>query len=222
MILAAGRGERMRDLTENQPKPLIEIAGKPLIVYQIESLVLAGVEKIIINTGRFGEQIRDNLGSGENYSVKINYSDEGNLPLETAGGVVKALPLLGDSAFILTNADIFTDFDYRTLPSQLDSADAHLVLVNNPEHNLLGDFVLENGRVLETGRQKLTYSGIGYHHPKFFKKYISNKNCFPLAPLLYKSAKDKNLSGQHYIGYWNDVGTPERLEEIKDTYSISK
>ena len=114
MILAAGRGERMRDLTENQPKPLIEIAGKPLIVYQIESLVLAGVEKIIINTGRFGEQIRDNLGSGENYSVKINYSDEGDSPLETAGGVVKALPLLDDSAFILTNADIFTDFDYRT------------------------------------------------------------------------------------------------------------
>lgn len=222
MILAAGRGERMRDLTDNQPKPLIEIAGKPLIVYQIESLVLAGVEKIIINTGRFGEQIRDNLGSGENYSVKINYSDEGDSPLETAGGVVKALPLLDDSAFILTNADIFTDFDYRTLPNQLDSADAHLVLVNNPDHNLLGDFVLENGRVLETGRQKLTYSGIGYYHPKFFKKYISNKNRFPLAPLLYKSAKDKNLSGQHYIGYWNDVGTPERLEEIKDTYSISK
>ena len=180
MILAAGLGERMRDLTHDKPKALLEVSGKPLIVYQIESLVLAGVKKIIINTGRFGEQIHDTLGAGENLNVNIIYSDEGDSPLETAGGVVKALPLLSEDAFILTNADIFTDFDYKKLLNSLDSDDAHLVLVNNPKHNKQGDFVLKNGRVMKNGSKTLTYSGIGFYHPRFFvfliylfhKKYI--------------------------------------------------
>ena len=129
MILAAGHGERMLSLTRDKPKSLLEISGKPLIVYQIESLVLAGIKKIIINTGKFGEQIHDYLGDGKNYDVKIMYSDEGNFPLETAGGVVRALPLLEEKPFILTNADIFTNFDYGELNCKLEHNHAHLVLV---------------------------------------------------------------------------------------------
>ncbi len=214
MILAAGRGERMRPLTDKVPKPLLEIAGKPLVIYQIEALVSAGMETIVINTGRLGVQIQDSLGTGENFGVRIRYSDEGDEPLETAGGIIKALPLLGDSPFIVTNADIYTDFDYRSLPHQLDS-DAHLVLVNNPPHNPKGDFVIENGRILDEGVQKLTYSGIGLYHPRFFRN--CNPGRYPLAPLLHQSAQANCLSGQHYKGYWSDVGTPERLEEINNS-----
>ena len=218
MILAAGRGERMGQLTRNTPKPLLKIKGKPLIVYQIESLVIAGVEKIIINTGRLGDQICETLGSGENYNVDIQYSDEGTSPLETAGGVVKALPMLGKKSFILTNADIFTNFDYCSLPKNLGSYDAHIVLVNNPKHNLDGDFVLKNGQVLDSGSNMLTYSGIGLFHPRFFKKYMPEKEHFPLAPLLHKSIEDQTLSGQNFLGYWSDIGTPERLDEINEQY----
>ena len=222
MILAAGLGERMRDLTQDKPKALLEVSGKPLIVYQIESLVLAGVKKIIINTGRFGEQIHDTLGAGENLNVNIIYSDEGDSPLETAGGVVKALPLLSEDAFILTNADIFTDFDYKELFNSLNSDDAHLVLVNNPKHNKRGDFVLKNGRVMKNGSKTLTYSGIGFYHPRFFMKYMPNKTHYPLAPLLYQSIEAKTLSGQYFDGYWSDVGTPEQLYEVNNHCSKSK
>ena len=220
MILAAGHGKRMLDLTRDKPKSLLEISGKALIVHQIESLVLAGVKKIVINTGKYSEQIHDNLGDGNNYDVKIIYSDEGDSPLETAGGVVRALPLLGEKVFILANADIFTNFDYRELCCNLDHDDAHLVLVGNPKHNQQGDFVLKKGRILTTGTHKLTYSGIGCYQPRFFKKYMPNKNHFPLAPLLHQSAKDKTLSGQYFDGYWNDVGTPERLEKINNYLNI--
>jgi len=219
MILAAGHGERMLNLTHNKPKSLLEISGKPLIVYQIEALVLAGVKKIVINTGKFSDQIHDNLGDGKNFHVKIIYSDEGDSPLETAGGVARALPLLGEQIFILTNADIFTNFDYRTLFSKLDNYDAHLVLVDNPEHNQQGDFVLDKGRILTAGPHKLTYSGIGCYHPRFFRKYMPRQNHFPLAPLLIQSAKDNTLGGQYFDGYWNDVGTPERLQEISNQHN---
>jgi N-acetyl-alpha-D-muramate 1-phosphate uridylyltransferase len=213
MILAAGRGERMRPLTDKKPKPLLEIADKPLIIYQIEALVSAGIENIVINTGHLGEQIHDRLGTGESFGVQIHYSDEGDEPLETAGGITKVLPMLGDAPFIVTNADIYTEFDYRSLPRQLDS-DAHLVLVNNPPHNPQGDFAFENGRILGDGLQKLTYSGIGLYHPRFFKN--CNHGRYPLAPLLLQSAQANNLSGQLFNGYWSDVGTPERLEEINN------
>lgn len=211
MILAAGRGERMRPLTDSVPKPLLEVAGKPLIVHQIEALALAGIETIVINTGRLGDQIQYHLGTGNSFGVSILYSEEGDEPLETAGGIFKALPMLGTSPFIVTNADIFTDFDYRSLPQQFDS-DAHLVLVNNPEHNPEGDFALEGGRVLGEGLQKLTYSGIGLYQPRFFKNCHSGR--FPLAPLLHQSAKDNCLTGQHFLGFWSDIGTPERLQEV--------
>ncbi len=219
MILAAGHGERMLSLTRDRPKSLLEISGKPLIVYQIESLVLAGIKKIIINTGRFGEQIHDYLGDGKNYDVKIMYSDEGDSPLETAGGVARALPLLEEKPFILANADIFTNFDYGELNCKLEHDHAHLVLVNNPEHNKHGDFVLEKGRILVAGAHKLTYSGIGCYHPRFFKRYMPNQNHFPLAPLLRRSAEEQTLSGQYFDGFWNDVGTPERLMEISNWHN---
>lgn len=211
MILAAGRGERMRPLTDKVPKPLLEIAGKALIIYQIEALASAGIEELVINTGHLGAQIRDRLGSGETFGVRIHYSDEGDEPLETAGGIIKVLALLGDAPFIVTNADIYTDFDYRSLPRQLDD-DAHLVLVNNPPHNPEGDFALVEGRVLQQAEQKLTYSGIGLFQPRFFKNCKSGK--VPLAPLLHQSAQANRLSGQHFMGCWNDIGTPERLLEI--------
>lgn len=211
MILAAGRGERMRPLTDKVPKPLLEIAGKALIIYQIEALKSAGVENIVINTGHLGKQIQDLLGTGESFGVQIQYSDEADDILETAGGIINALPLLGDKPFIVTNADIFTDFDYSSLPEQLD-LDAHLVLVNNPSHNLKGDFAFEKGRILDQASEKLTYSGIAIFHPRFFKNCSPGHS--PLAPLLRQSAHANNLSGQHYKGLWSDVGTPECLEEL--------
>jgi MurNAc alpha-1-phosphate uridylyltransferase len=214
MILAAGRGERMRPLTDVVPKPLLEIAGKALIIYQIEALESAGIKNIVINTGHLGEQIQYELGTGASFGVDILYSDEGENILETAGGIIQALPLLGEDPFIVTNADIFTNFDYCLLPKQLDS-DAHIVLVDNPAHNPEGDFAFEKGRVLAQGKQKLTYSGIGLFHPHFFKN--CNPGRLPLAPLLLQSVRAKRLSGQCFTGLWNDIGTPARLKEINES-----
>ncbi|MEM6998271.1 MAG: N-acetylmuramate alpha-1-phosphate uridylyltransferase MurU [Pseudomonadota bacterium] len=211
MILAAGRGERMRPLTDKVPKPLLEVAGKALIVYQIEALEATGVKYIVINTGYLGDQIQYELGTGSSFGVHIQYSVEGDNILETAGGIINALPLLGDDPFIVTNADIYTDFDYGSLPKQLDF-DAHLVLVNNPGHNPEGDFALKDGCIINDGIDKLTYSGIGLFHPHFFKN--SNPGRAPLAPLLRQSAQANRLSGQHFMGQWNDIGTPERLNSL--------
>lgn len=211
MILAAGRGERMRPLTDTVPKPLLEVNGKTLIHYQIEALEEAGVKELVINTGHLGEQIQYELGTGSHLGVDIVYSDEAENILETAGGIIQALPLLGDDPFIVTNADIFTDFDYSSLPEEPDY-DAHLVLVDNPAHNLKGDFFLENGRVLQQGTKKLTYSGISIFHPHFFED--CNPGRQPLAPLLHKAAEEKRLGGQHFTGEWSDIGTPARLKEL--------
>ncbi len=211
MILAAGRGVRMRPLTDSIPKPLLAVAGKPLIVHQLEALVTAGVEKIIINTGYLGDKIHACLGIGERFGVSIQYSDEGNTPLETAGGIIKALPLLGDAPFIVTNADIYTNFDYKRLPRQPDF-DVHLVLVDNPPHNMQGDFALIDGRLSNKGRQKLTYSGIGLYHPRLFRNRTPGHHS--LVPILRQSAHTHQASGEYFGGYWNDVGTPERLQEL--------
>ncbi|MBL1142273.1 MAG: nucleotidyltransferase family protein [Proteobacteria bacterium] len=213
MILAAGRGERMRPLTDVMPKPLLEVAGKALIVYQIEALEAAGVKEVVINTGHLGEQIQYELGTGSSLGVDIYYSDEGENILETAGGIIQALPLLGEDPFIVTNGDIFTDFDYRSLPSEPDY-DGHLVLVDNPPHNPQGDFTFENGRIIEQGSKKLTYSGIAVFYPHFFEN--CNPGRAPLAPLLHRSIKNGGLGGQHFIGSWNDIGTPARLKEVND------
>lgn len=211
MILAAGRGERMRPLTDTVPKPLLEVRGKALIVYQIEALEAAGVTELVINTGHLGEQIQYELGTGSHLGVDIVYSDEGENILETAGGIIQALPLLGDDPFIVTNADIYTDINYRELP-EFPDFDAHLVLVDNPPHNLKGDFFLENNRIQPQGTKKLTYSGISIFYPHFFENCRPGRA--PLAPLLHQAAQEKRLGGQHFTGKWLDIGTPERLSEL--------
>lgn len=214
MILAAGRGERMKPLTLARPKALLEVNGKPLIQYHVESLVRQGIQEIIINHGIMGDQIETWLGDGQRFNANIIYSAEGDSPLETGGGIFQALPLLGDKPFIVINADIWTDYPYGQLPGELSGV-AHLVLVNNPEHHPAGDFALIEGRVGNNGPQKLTFSGIGVYHRKLFKR--CNPNAFPLAPLLRKAIDNGQVTGEHYKGIWVDVGTPDRLEALQDS-----
>jgi MurNAc alpha-1-phosphate uridylyltransferase len=210
MILAAGRGERLRPLTDHTPKPLIQAAGKSLIEYQIEALARAGIHHIIINHAYLGEQIEQRLGNGSRWGVIIDYSAEAEA-LETGGGIYKALPLLGDSHFLVVNGDIWTDFDYGRL--QLGVGDlAHLVLIKNPPHNPQGDFSLERGRVVETDAVRYTFSGIGLYHPALFTN--CSATAFPLAPLLRQAIAAGSVSGEYFDGRWIDVGTPERLEEL--------
>lgn len=214
MILAAGRGARMRTLTDNMPKPLLEVAGKPLIAYQLEALARASVDKVVINLGYQGQRLQDYLGDGCHFNINIQYSDEGESVLETGGGIVKALPDLGEQPFIVANADVYTNFDYRSLPTQIDSA-AHLILVNNPPHHPQGDFALDKDRVRNQGQEKWTYSGIAVFHPRFFKNCQPGQ--YPLAPLLRQAAELNDVSGYHFKGFWCDVGTPERLAMLNQT-----
>ncbi len=214
MVLAAGRGERMRPLTDTVPKPLLTVHGKPLIVHQIEALAKAGITDLVVNTGAMGKQISDYLGKGDRFDVHIQYSHEGDNPLETAGGIIKALQYLGDGPFIVTNADVYTDFDYANLP-ELIEMDAHIILVCNPSHNYDGDFALEQGKIVNRGEVKYTYSGIGVYSSKLFQNCPSGP--YPLAPLLRQSAQAGHLSGELYEGMWTDVGTVERLRDINNS-----
>ncbi|WP_345977879.1 N-acetylmuramate alpha-1-phosphate uridylyltransferase MurU [Sulfurimonas sp. HSL3-7] len=216
MILAAGLGNRMRPLTNHRPKPLLEVAGKPLIVYHIEKLVAAGFEEVIINIAHLGFMIPETLGNGSRWGVKITYSDEQEEgALESAGGIVKALPLLGDEPFLVVNGDVWCDYPFD---SSFDLKDdlAHLILVQNPDHNQKGDFALKEGRVSNSGVSLHTFSGIGYYSPRLFDDLPYGK-C-PLAPLLRKAIADEKVSGELYGGEWRDVGTPERLAEINATF----
>ena len=216
MILAAGRGERLRPLTDHTPKPLLRIRGKPLIAYHIEALVRAGVRRLVINLGHLGGQIRDCLGDGRRYAAEIQYSDEGERALETAGGIIQALPLLGDAPFMVVNADVYTDFDFKGLPKTLRD-DAHLIFVDNPPHHPRGDFKLIDGRVaLGTGR-RLTYSGIGLYHPRLFHGLAPGRR--PLAPLLRASARRGRLAGESYAGRWHDIGARDRLDALREALS---
>jgi MurNAc alpha-1-phosphate uridylyltransferase len=212
MILAAGRGERMRPLTDQTPKPLLEVAGKPLIEYHIRALVKAGVKELVINTAWLGDQIQTTLGDGSQYQAHIRYSNEGEQALETAGGIIKALPLLGDEPFIVVNGDIWCDYDFTALPDRPVKL-AHLVMVDNPPHHPRGDFVLQdNGYLALTDHHKLTYSGIGLYHPDFFKGLQSGVQ--PLAPLLRNAMQQQNVTAEYYAGQWLDIGTPQRLAEL--------
>jgi MurNAc alpha-1-phosphate uridylyltransferase len=212
MILAAGFGNRMRPLTDHKPKPLLEVAGKPLIVYHIEKLAAAGFEEIIINIAHLGFMIPEALGDGSKWGVRIVYSDEQEEgALDTAGGIVKALPLLGDEPFLVVNGDIWCDYRFDAC-FDLKEDLAHLILVSNPEHNSKGDFALSNGRLCNEGQQRLTFSGIGYYSPRLFEKLPYGKS--PLAPLLRKAMEDEKVSGELYAGEWRDIGTPERLAEL--------
>jgi len=211
MILAAGRGERMRPLTDHTPKPLLPICGKPLIEYHVESLAKAGIGDIVINVAHLGQKIIDCLGDGSRLGVNIQYSIEGEA-LETGGGIFKALPLLGGKPFIIVNGDVWTDYPFQKLIDK-KVEHAHLVLVDNPEHHPKGDFALSNGLLVKEGAQKFTYSGIGVYSPGMFKGQTEER--FPLAPLLFEGISQQKISGEHYAGVWSDIGTPQRLQAFE-------
>lgn len=211
MILAAGRGERMRPLTDRVPKPLLEVAGKPLIQYHIEALREAGFEELVINHAHLGEQIVARLGDGRALGVRIAYSVEPPGALETGGGIRQALALLGGDTFLVVNGDIWTDYPYRQLQRQPEGL-AHLVLVDNPEHHVDGDFRLEHGKVDAEGGPRLTFSGIGLYRPELFAGHAPGR--FPLAPLLRGAMQAGRVSGEHYQGRWMDIGTAQRLAEL--------
>ena len=217
MILAAGRGERMRPLTDDTPKPLLEVAGKSLIEHQVEKLIAAGFTGLVINVSWLGEQIIERLGDGRSQGCEIQFSRETEA-LEAAGGIIQALPLLGAAPFALVNGDIWTDYPLAELRGSVLTGDcrAHLVLVDNPPQHPRGDFLLaENGRIARPGGeefQTLTYSGIAVFHPGFFAGAEPGKQ--PLLPWLEKWIAETALSGKYYGGDWLDVGTPERLAEL--------
>ena len=215
MILAAGRGERMRPLTDTTPKPLLQVGGRPLIVWTIEALVKAGFREIVINVSHLGDQIESALGSGEGWNAAIRYSREAE-PLETAGGIATALQLLGAAPFIVVNADIYADFDFTRLRTALPHCGetlAHLVLVDNPEHHPAGDFVLNGARISSAGSPRYTFSGIGAYRPALFDGIAPHTRA-QLAALLRPQIDGGRVTGEHYAGRWSDVGTPERLAAI--------
>ena len=208
MLLAAGRGERMGALTDTTPKPLLEVAGKPLLQHHIERLVAAGFDEIVINTAYLGRQIADFIGDGSRFGVPVHISAEKER-LETGGGIANALGLLGDAPFAVVNSDVWTDFPLASLPRRLAGL-AHLVLVPNPAHNPGGDFGLRQGRCLaEDAGARLTFSGISVLAPALFANEKPGR--FPLAPLLRAAMNRGLVSGEYYNGIWIDVGTPERL-----------
>ena len=213
MILAAGRGERMRPLTDTVPKPLLQAGGKPLIVHAIEALRLAGVTDIVINHAHLGEEIERVLGDGGAHGVKLRYSPETEA-LETAGGIAKALPLLGPHPFIVANGDVHSDFDFSRLVDALAPESlAHLVLVPNPDHHPDGDFALDGGLVRLSNGPKSTFSGIGVYRPELFRGIVPGEKA-RLAPRLRTAIDGGLVSGELHAGHWRDIGTPERLAEL--------
>ena len=213
MILAAGHGTRMRPLTDHTPKPLLEARGKPLIVWHIEKLAAAGYRDIVINIAWLGYQIPEALGDGTRWNVNLLYSDEQDeVALETAGGIVKALPLLGEEPFLAVNGDVWCDFAFE--PYRLAADDlAHLILVKNPDHNPAGDFALQSDRVKTvTSGERYTYSGIAYYHPDLFRGLEYGNRRVP--SVLQAAMQNKRVSGELYQGEWLDVGTPQRLAEL--------
>ncbi|HET6631159.1 MAG TPA: nucleotidyltransferase family protein [Rhodanobacteraceae bacterium] len=242
LIFAAGRGERMRPLTEATPKPLLTVRGKPLLAWHLERLAAAGIDEVVINVSHLADQFPRILGDGERFGVRIHWSHEGDEPLETGGGMLQALPLLGEAPFLAVNGDIFTDFDFATLPAT-PAGLAHLVLVDNPPQHPRGDFVLHSdarvsgeaagGRpaaqdsAAPAAARSLTYAGIGLFRPEILRDWRTVIGCaagaaadvprFKLAPLLYAAAAQGELTGQHHSGCWIDVGTPKRLAQLQAT-----
>lgn len=220
MILAAGLGTRMRPLTDHTPKPLLEVGGKPLIVWHIENLARAGFGDIVINTAWLGEKLQAALGDGRQFGVRLQWSPEAE-PLETAGGLIQALPLLGSEPFLVVNGDIWLRYDFAMLRTTFAHTEkrAHLVLVNNPVHNTAGDFSLQ-GRVFagveclvrNTGEPRFTFAGLSVLHPQLFTGLAPGKRA--LAPLLRAAIEAGQVSGEYFAGPWVDVGTPERLAEL--------
>lgn len=229
LIFAAGFGERMRPLTEHTPKPLLVAGGKPLIVWHLEKLAALGIDEVVINTSWLAAQFPATLGDGARFGLRIRYSHEGDVPLETGGGMLNALPLLGgahgpDEAFIAVNGDIWTDFDFARLPREPDGL-AHLVLVDNPTHHPQGDFRLDAAQhVHADGDPRLTFAGIGVYRPSLLLHWrqivgggtgaAGQAPRFPIAPLLRAAMAKAQVSGERHAGRWTDVGTPQRLQEL--------
>ena len=208
MILAAGRGERLRPLTDELPKPLVEVGGKPLIEYHLERLAAAGFREIVINQGHLGDLLPASLGDGGRWGIHIHWSDEQPEALETGGGIFKALPLLGGAPFLVLNGDLWTDYPLARLRA-VKCDQAHLVLVPNPAHNPAGDFALLGARVSDEGEPRHTFSGIAVYHPRLFAGCSPGK--FSVVPLLRSAMRDHLVTGELYEGEWNDVGTLDRL-----------
>ena len=217
MILAAGKGERMRPLTLSLPKPLIEVNGQPLIEHHIRALAAAGITELVINHAWLGAQLEAALGDGSRLGVAIRFSPEGE-PLETGGGIFRALPLLGSAPFVLVNGDIRTDFAFDTLALPSGCL-AHLVLVDNPLHHPSGDFGLVDGRITLDAPEKLTYSGIAVLHPQLFAGCTAG--AFKLVDVLRPAIAAGQVSGQRLDGRWVDVGTLERLAEAERLFEAA-
>ncbi len=218
MILAAGYGKRLRPLTHKIPKPMIPVAGKPLLQHHIERLVAMGITEVVINVSWLADQIESFFGDGSNFGIRITWSKESE-PLETGGGILKVLPLLGDAPFLLINGDIWTDFPLPTVTDITLEGDqsAWLLLVNNPQHNPVGDFGLQEGFVSYEPDLKYTFSGISVFKPMLFADYAQNRmeaSCFPLRDVLRPAIESKRIIGSVYAGHWCDVGTIERYNEL--------
>lgn len=223
MILAAGRGERMRPLTDHTPKPLLPVAGKPLIEWHLEKLAAIGVREVVINTSWLADQFPQALGDGSRWGLSLRWSYEGTTPLETGGGMLHALPLLGDAPFLLVNGDIWTDHDFARLPREPEGL-AHLVMVDRPPQATQGDFALDaDGRVRSDGEHRLTYAGLGVFRPQLLDGWREHSRDagasetpprFRLAPILRAHMGEGRITGEHHRGRWTDVGTPERLATL--------
>lgn len=217
MLLAAGRGERMRPLTDTCPKPLLKVAGRALIDYQLDRLANAGVRDVVINVSWLAEQLVAHCGTGDRWGLRIHYSEE-HEALETAGGIIQALPQLGTQPFLIMNADVWTDFSITALLGRsLEPACAHLVMVDNPVHHPNGDFCLRERHLQIEGENRLTFSGIGLYHPAFFAGFATGRR--PLLQLLNLAMQERRLFGEHHDGIWTDVGTPERLATLNEAMS---
>lgn len=219
MILAAGRGLRMRPLSNTTPKALLKIAGTCLIDYHLQRVRAAGITEVVINLDHLGEMIREHLKDGQQYGLQIHYSDESGYPLETAGGIIKALPLLGDEPFFVINADVYTD--YAIQPGlKIASVLAHLVMVDNPPEHACGDFCLRDGYLHQNSSAKLTFSGMGYYQPALFEAQPVKR--LPLTELLLPAIAAHTISGEHYRGIWADIGTMERLAKVSTEVEKNK
>ena len=214
MILAAGRGERLRPLTDSVPKPLVELAGRPLIEYHLAALAQAGFREVVINQGHLGGQLAAALGDGGRWGINIHWSDEQPTALETGGGIFKALPLLGPGPFLVINGDVWTDYPFARLRA-VKCDWAHLVMVPNPAHNPEGDFALLGARIREDGPARQTFSGIGVYHPRLFDGCSPGK--FSVVPLLRTAMRDHLVTGELFTGTWDDIGTLERLETLRQS-----
>ncbi|KEZ75663.1 N-acetylmuramate alpha-1-phosphate uridylyltransferase MurU [Salinisphaera hydrothermalis] len=218
MILAAGRGERLRPLTDRVPKPLIDVGGQPLIGHHLRALAAAGLRDVVINVAYRGEQIQRALGDGRRYGLRIVYSLEEPGALDTGGGIAHALPLLGPAPFMLISSDVFSDIDYGALAAARAGAEAHLVLVDNPVHHARGDFGLRGERVVDAA-PRLTYAGVGVFAPHWFAGRSEPR--FPLAAVLREAIDADAASGEHHRGRWIDVGRPSALAAARQGLSAA-